>query len=146
MPGTSAFVGEITILLGIGTSVVYSTAFKALVIFLAAVGVIITPIYFFSTLRVIFYGSGKTEYKNRYQLDVTPREVFITGTVIVPVILLGFYPKLLTTTFDDKTTEVAEYAKSALPVEVAQQENTLEVSYAQSLPTESFIAPAIAGK
>ena len=148
LPGTSAFVGEITVLLGIGTSEVYSTAFKALVIFLSVVGVILTPIYFFSTLRVVFYGSGKTEYNtNRFQLDVSPREVFITGAVIVPVIVLGFYPKLLTNTFDDKTAEVAELAKAALPTEVQLAErSTTEFSYPRSLPAGTFIAPAIADK
>ncbi|MDJ0727816.1 MAG: proton-conducting transporter membrane subunit, partial [Prochloraceae cyanobacterium] len=148
LPGTSAFVGEITVLLGIGTSEVYSTAFKALVIFLSVVGVIVTPIYFFSTLRVVFYGSGKTEYNtNRFQLDVSPREVFITGAVIVPVIVLGFYPKLLTNTFDDKTAEVAELAKAALPTEVQLAErSTTEFSYPRSLPAGTFIAPAIADK
>lgn len=148
LPGTSAFVGEITVLLGIGTSEVYSTAFKALVIFLSVVGVILTPIYFFSTLRVVFYGSGKTEYNtNRFQLDVSPREVFITGAVIVPVIVLGFYPKLLTNTFDDKTAEVAELAKAALPTEVQLAERSItEFTYPRSLPAGTFIAPAIADK
>ena len=145
LPGTSAFAAEITVFLGIGTSEVYSTAFKAIVIFLAAVGVILTPIYFLSTLRVVFYGNGETKLANRYQIDVSPREVFIAASVIIPVIVLGFYPKLLTNTFDDQTVAVTEYAKAALPT-LAQQHNTVEVSYAQSLPTNSFIAPAILNK
>ncbi len=139
LPGTSAFVGEITVFLGIGTSEVYSNAFKAIVIFLAAVGVILTPIYFLSTLRVIFYGNGETALKNKYQIDVSPREIFITGSIIIPIIILGFYPKLLTTTFDDKTTAVAEYAKATLAQ--TQVQNHLEVSSNLILRNQASLAP-----
>jgi len=145
LPGTSAFVAEITVFLGMATSDVYSTAFKVMVIFFAAVGVIVTPIYFMSTLRVVFYGRDEKELStNKYQIDVSPREVFITGSIIVPVIVLGFYPKLLTTTFDDKTADIATKAKAVeASIVQQQQESSVQASANQILPSEAFIAPAI---
>jgi NAD(P)H-quinone oxidoreductase subunit 4 len=55
MPGMSGFASEISIFMGITTSDVYSSTFRTVTVFLAAVGVILTPIYLLSMLRQIFY-------------------------------------------------------------------------------------------
>ncbi len=109
LPGMSGFVGEITVFLGLTTSDAYNPAFKAVVIMLAAVGLIMTPIYLLSMLRVLFYGSENSflSMKDISWSDAKPREIFITACLLIPIIGIGLYPKLVTQTYDVKTTEVA---------------------------------------
>jgi NAD(P)H-quinone oxidoreductase subunit 4 len=122
LPGMSGFVGELTIFLGIATSDVYSQTFKTIIIFLTAVGLIITPIYLLSMLRQVFYGESNPNLKlENWQLDAQPREILIATCLLLPVIAIGLYPKLATNTYDLKTVEVASKAREALPIIVQQQ-------------------------
>ena len=57
LPGMSGFASEISIFVGMTSSDVYSSTFRTVTVFLAAVGVILTPIYLLSMLRQIFYAS-----------------------------------------------------------------------------------------
>jgi NAD(P)H-quinone oxidoreductase subunit 4 len=133
----SGFVGELMVFLGIGTSDVYSSSFKVVVIFLSAVGVILTPIYLLSMLRQVFYGKQSEELiLDAVVADVKPRELFITACLLLPIIGIGFYPKLATQTYDVKTVEVAAHARQVLPV-VARQQPT-------SLYSQVFSAPTLA--
>ncbi|TAF05386.1 MAG: NADH-quinone oxidoreductase subunit M [Nostocales cyanobacterium] len=137
LPGMSGFVGELMVFLGIGTSDVYSSSFKVVVIFLSAVGVILTPIYLLSMLRQVFYGQQSEElHLDAVVADVKPRELFITACLLVPIIGIGFYPKLVTETYDVKTVEVAAHARQVLPV-VARQQPT-------NLYSQIFTAPTLA--
>jgi NAD(P)H-quinone oxidoreductase subunit 4 len=137
LPGMSGFVGELMVFLGIGTSDVYSSTFKVVVIFLSAVGVILTPIYLLSMLRQVFYGKQSEElHLDTVVADVKPRELFITACLLLPIIGIGFYPKLVTETYDVKTVEVAAHARQVLPV-VARQQPT-------SLYSQVFAAPTLA--
>ena len=116
LPGMSGFVGEITVFLGLASSDAYTPTFKAVVIVLAAVGLIMTPIYLLSTLRVLFYGAENSflTVKNLVWSDAKPREVFITACLLIPIIGIGLYPKLVTQTYDAKTTEVAAHEHQVL--------------------------------
>ena len=60
LPGMSGFAGELSVFVGMTSSDVYSSSFfpTPLTVFLAAVGVILTPIYLLSMLREVFYGQG----------------------------------------------------------------------------------------
>lgn len=137
LPGMSGFVGELMVFLGIGTSDVYSSSFKIVVIFLSAVGVILTPIYLLSMLRQVFYGKQSEElHLDTVVADVKPRELFITASLLLPIISIGFYPKLVTQTYDVKTVEIADHARQFLPV-VARQQPT-------SLYSQVFAAPTLA--
>jgi len=57
LPGMSGFASEISVFVGITSSDVYSSTFRTVTVFVAAVGVILTPIYLLSMLRQIFYAS-----------------------------------------------------------------------------------------
>jgi NAD(P)H-quinone oxidoreductase subunit 4 len=57
LPGMSGFASEIAIFVGMTSSDIYSSTFRTVTVFLAAVGVILTPIYLLSMLRQIFYAS-----------------------------------------------------------------------------------------
>jgi len=114
LPGMSGFVSELNIFLGITTSDVYASNFKIVMIGLAAVGVIITPIYLLSTLRQVFYGQlNLALHLDKYVSDAKPREVFIAVCLIVPIVAIGLYPKLATQTYDVKTVAVTEQARDA---------------------------------
>ena len=114
LPGMSGFVSELNVFLGITTSDVYASNFKIVMICLAAVGVIITPIYLLSTLRQVFYGQlNLALHLDKYVSDAKPREVFIAVCLIVPIVAIGLYPKLATQTYDVKTVAVTEQARDA---------------------------------
>ncbi len=116
LPGMSGFVGEITVFLGLTTSDAYTSSFKLVVIMLAAVGLIMTPIYLLSMLREIFYGNENSflQGKNLEWSDAQPREIFVTLGLLIPIIGIGLYPKLATQTYDVKTTEVAAHEHQVL--------------------------------
>jgi len=67
LPGMSGFAGEISVFLGVTSSDIYSSTFRTVTVFLAAVGVILTPIYLLSMLRQVFYNSGAAS-----SCDLTP--------------------------------------------------------------------------
>jgi len=148
LPGMSGFVGELTIFLGVATSDAYSQAFKIGVIFLTAVGLILTPIYLLSMLRQVFYGENNSKLKfEGFSLDAQPREIFITACLLIPIVGIGLYPKLITNTYDSKTLQVADKMRSALPVIVQAKNTNNEIMIsANSLSlwqSPGFIAPRI---
>ncbi|QYO68746.1 endonuclease V [Leptolyngbya sp. 7M] len=120
LPGMSGFVGELSVFLGFATSDAYSTPFKVVIVTLAAVGVILSPIYLLSMLRTMFYGAEQGELVNVSLTDAKPREAFIALCLLVPIIGIGIYPKLATQTYDVKTVEVAQQARQVLPL-IAEQ-------------------------
>ncbi|MGB3561347.1 MAG: NAD(P)H-quinone oxidoreductase subunit 4 [Geitlerinemataceae cyanobacterium] len=58
LPGMSGFASELAVFVGITSGDIYSSTFRTVTVFLAAVGLILTPIYLLSMLRQIFYNSG----------------------------------------------------------------------------------------
>jgi len=75
-PGMSGFVSELSIFLGIAQSDAYSSTFKVVVTVLAGVGLILTPIYLLSMLRVVFYGKKENALQLlRFGVDANAREV-----------------------------------------------------------------------
>lgn len=132
LPGMSGFASEIAVFLGVTTSDIYSSTFRTVTVILAAVGLILTPIYLLSMLRQVFYGSGaalncvlsESNYKNSANeeavcfgtncvlpteavySDAKLREVFIAVCFLLPIIGIGFYPKLATQIYDAKTVAV----------------------------------------
>ena len=132
LPGMSGFISELSVFVGVTTSDIYSSTFRTVTVFLAAVGVILTPIYLLSMLRQVFYNSGAaptcelsdTGLQNqnaqeavcfgtncilpanaRYS-DASPREVFIAVCFLILIVGIGFYPKLATQMYDVKTVAV----------------------------------------
>ncbi len=105
LPGMSGFVAEVMVFLGLATTDAYSQPFVVGMVFLAAVGVILTPIYLLSMLRQIFYGPENKELTSHEELiDAEPREVFVIACLLVPIIGLGVYPNLMTQVYDASTS------------------------------------------
>ncbi len=139
LPGMSGFASELTIFLGLTTSDVYSDGFKTLVVFLAAVGLLITPIYLLSMLRRVFFGK-QSELSTEFWTDAKPRELAIAICLSIPIVGIGLYPKLTTQTYDFTTVAVADRLRDALPATVAKSD--FSSSYAR-LSVEKELATAI---
>ncbi|MBD0386550.1 MAG: NAD(P)H-quinone oxidoreductase subunit 4 [Nostoc sp. C3-bin3] len=132
LPGMSGFAGELSVFVGMTSSDVYSSTFCTVTVFLAAVGVILTPIYLLSMLREVFYGkdaallcdinnSGSENQEDEGTVcfgtdclvpeeavydDARPREVFIAACFLLMIIGIGFYPKMAMQMYDVKTVAV----------------------------------------
>jgi NAD(P)H-quinone oxidoreductase subunit 4 len=129
LPGMSGFVSELSVFVGVTTSDIYSSTFRTATVFLAAVGLILTPIYLLSMLRQLFYGSNAapacvlTDAGSENQeavcfgtncvlpaeakySDAKPREIFIAACFLLLIVGIGFYPKLATQMYDAKTVAV----------------------------------------
>jgi NAD(P)H-quinone oxidoreductase subunit 4 len=133
LPGMSGFVAELMVFVGFATSDAYSPTFKVIVIFLMAIGVILTPIYLLSMLREIFYGKENEELVSHQNLiDAEPREIFIIACLLVPIIGIGLYPKMLTQVYDSTTIQLTARLRDSVPT-IAQKES----------PAVSLKAPAL---
>jgi NAD(P)H-quinone oxidoreductase subunit 4 len=143
----SGFVSELTIFLGLTTSEVYSSGFKTIIIFLSAVGLLITPIYLLSMLRRVFFGKQSELSAETTWSDAKPRELSIAFCLLIPIIGIGLYPKIATQTYDITTASVAAHLRDALPTAVAKRNDAS--LYARSfLPKsqESIASPSIPSK
>lgn len=144
LPGMSGFVGELSVFVGLATSDIYSVSFRTVTIFLAAVGVIMTPIYLLSMLRQVFYKQDvdllcsldakgqKNILANENEAvcfgtdcllpseslyeDARPREIFIAVCFIVLIIGVGIYPKVLMQSYDAKTQALNSQVRQVLAV------------------------------
>lgn len=136
LPGMSGFVSELTIFLGFATDSAYSNSFRVIVVLLAAVGLVLTPMYLLSMLRRIFFGELKLKLEGGLNLDVSAREIFISLCLVIPVVGIGVYPKLATQVHDMKTDAIAAHYQSLLP--------TLAQTQTGTLFSQVFEAPTIA--
>jgi NAD(P)H-quinone oxidoreductase subunit 4 len=136
LPGMSGFVAELMVFVGFATSDAYSLTFRVIIVGLAAIGVILTPIYLLSMLREIFYGPENKELTSHENLiDAEPREVFIIASLLVPIIGIGLYPKLLTQIYDSKTVQLTARLRGEVP--------TLANQKTETIAAQTLSAPAI---
>jgi NAD(P)H-quinone oxidoreductase subunit 4 len=129
-------VAELMIFVGFANSDAYSLPFRVIVVFLAGIGVILTPIYLLSMLREIFYGPKNEELDSHQKLiDAEPREIFVVACLLIPIIGIGFYPKVLTQIYDAKTMQLTERLRAAVPTIVrAQRREAIALEAAKPAP------------
>ncbi len=141
LPGMSGFIAEITVFLGMATSDAYNVFFKSVIIILAAVGVVLSPIYLLSMLRNIFYGEpGEVALPKDQSWEILPREAFVAVCLLVPIIGIGLYPKLAIQTYSAKTVEVAAQIQTTLP----DVPDAAPLSKVMTMPEgEKAIAPSL---
>ncbi|MEL6469210.1 MAG: NAD(P)H-quinone oxidoreductase subunit 4 [Cyanobacteria bacterium J06623_4] len=141
LPGMSGFIAEITVFLGMATSDAYNVYFKAAIVLLAAVGVVLSPIYLLSMLRSIFYGeTGEVALPKDQSWRIMPREAFVAVCLLVPIIGIGLYPKIAIQTYSAKTVEVAAQVKTTLP----DVPDAAPLSKVMSMPgVEQIVAPSL---
>jgi NAD(P)H-quinone oxidoreductase subunit 4 len=165
LPGMSGFVGELEVFMGVATSDIYSTTFRTVTIALAAVGLILTPVYLLSMLRQVFYSSeapscdmdnkswqnaGDQEAvcfgtncvlpANAIYSDAKPRELFIALSFLVLIVAIGVYPKLATEMYDVKTVAVNTHVRDSYS-QIAQTNPQI---FAQGLLSPHFAEAEVA--
>ena len=115
LPGMSGFVSELMVFVGFATDDAYTLPFRIVIDGLAAVGVILTPIYLLSMLREIFYGKENVELASHGELvDAEPREIYVIGALLVPIIGIGLYPRLMTDTYSAAMEALVARNESAM--------------------------------
>nr|WBU14602.1 NADH dehydrogenase subunit D [Floscopa scandens] len=106
LPGMSGFVAELVVFLGIITSQKYFLLPKILIIFVMAIGMILTPIYLLSMSRQMFYGYKLFNVPNPTLVDSGPRELFLSICIFLPVIGIGIYPDFVLSLSVDKVQAI----------------------------------------
>jgi len=115
LPGMSGFVSELMVFVGFATDDAYTLPFRIVIDGLAAVGVILTPVYLLSMLREIFYGKENVELASHSELvDAEPREIYVIGALLVPIIGIGLYPRLMTDTYSAAMEALVARNESAM--------------------------------
>nr|UTA96928.1 NdhD [Cynanchum rostellatum]UWI54557.1 NADH dehydrogenase subunit D [Cynanchum rostellatum]WHN64030.1 NADH-plastoquinone oxidoreductase subunit 4 [Cynanchum rostellatum] len=102
LPGMSGFVAEVIVFFGLVTSHKFFLMPKILIIFVMAIGIILTPIYLLSMSRQMFYGYKLFNVPNSYFFDSGPRELFLSISLFLPVLGIGMYPDLVLSLSVDK--------------------------------------------
>nr|AHG24665.1 NADH-plastoquinone oxidoreductase subunit 4 [Erodium foetidum subsp. foetidum] len=95
LPGMSGFVAELIVFFGIITSPKLLLMPRILITFGMAVGIILTPIYSLSMLRQMFYGYRLLNVPTPPFFDSGPRELFVSISILLPVIGVGIYPDFI---------------------------------------------------
>ncbi|MEL7351897.1 MAG: NAD(P)H-quinone oxidoreductase subunit 4 [Cyanobacteria bacterium P01_A01_bin.116] len=141
LPGMSGFIAEITVFLGMATSDAYNVFFKSAIVLLAAIGVVLSPIYLLSMLKSIFYGDpGEVKMPEDKSWAIMPREAFVAVCLLIPIIGIGLYPKLAIQTYSAKTVQVAADIQTTLP----DVPDAAPLSKVMTLPgAEQVIAPSL---
>jgi NAD(P)H-quinone oxidoreductase subunit 4 len=100
---------------GFATDTVYSLSFRVVMCGVAAIGVILTPIYLLSMLREIFYGKPNVELVSHTNLvDAEPREIYIVSALLVPIIMIGLYPRIMSDTYKSSIDALVARDRAAL--------------------------------
>jgi NAD(P)H-quinone oxidoreductase subunit 4 len=115
LPGMSGFVSELMVFVGFSTSEAYGLGFRIMIAALAAIGVILTPIYLLSMLREIFFGKENVELLAHTKLiDAEPREIYVISCLLVPIFGIGLYPRLMTDSYKASIDSLVQQESLAL--------------------------------
>ncbi|MCT0229397.1 NAD(P)H-quinone oxidoreductase subunit 4 [Synechococcus sp. CS-1324] len=106
LPGMSGFVSEITVFLGVTSNEGFTTGFRTITVVLAAIGLVLTPVYLLSMCRRVFFGPRIPALA--VVGDMRPRELLIGLMLLVPTLAIGFWPRLAIDLYGASTTAVAE--------------------------------------
>ncbi len=166
LPGMSGFASELMVFVGVTSSDVYSSAFRTVTVFLAAVGLILTPIYLLSMLRQMFYSTGQapacllkdTPYENEIldeavcfgtncvlpakavYTDAKPREVAIAACFLALIIGIGLYPKMATRMYDAKTVAVNTQVRQSYTFAKANPQLFAERPFLPRIPESEVLS------
>ena len=161
LPGMSGFASELAVFMGVTTSNIYTPGFRLVILILTAVGLILTPIYLLSMIRLVFFNSNealacdieelKTQSTNNDRAvcfgnscllpeeasvnDANPREIFIAACFLAMIVAIGVYPKLTTQFYDVKTV--------AVNTEILQSQNKIAQSNSAGIHAQTFAIPEV---
>jgi NADH-quinone oxidoreductase subunit M len=106
LPGTSGFVGEFLILLGVFQD-------NTWVAFFAATGVILGAAYMLYLYRRVIFGKLEKEYLKKI-MDLEPREIAIFAPLVALVLWMGIWPDPFLSVFDASVSNLLQNYQSAL--------------------------------
>nr|YP_010014361.1 NdhD [Ochradenus baccatus]QOI12868.1 NdhD [Ochradenus baccatus] len=106
LPSMSGFVAELVVFFGIITSQKYFLMSKIVITFVMAIGMILTPIYSLSMSRQMFYGYKLITGPNSSFFDSGPRELFLSISILLPIIGIGIYPDFVLSLSSDKVESI----------------------------------------
>ncbi len=116
LPGMSGFISEITVFLGITSNADFTTGFRVITVLLAAIGLVLTPVYLLSMCRRVFFGPRIPALA--VVGDMRPRELVIGLSLLVPTLVIGFWPRVAIDIYEATTTalsvDLASHAQIAL--------------------------------
>jgi NAD(P)H-quinone oxidoreductase subunit 4 len=110
LPGMSGFVSEITVFLGVTSNDGFTIGFRVITIVLAAIGLVLTPVYLLSLCRRVFFGPRIPALAEVG--DMTPRELVIGLSLLVPTLVIGFWPRVAIDLYEASTNSLAEQLAS----------------------------------
>ena len=105
LPGMSGFVSEITVFLGVTSTDRLTVTFRVVTIVLAAIGLVLTPMYLLSLCRRVFFGPRIPALA--VVGDMKPRELLIGLTLLVPTLVIGFWPRVAIDFYEASTNALA---------------------------------------
>jgi len=105
LPGMSGFVSEITVFLGVTANDGFTIGFRVIAVLLAAIGLVLTPVYLLSLCRRVFFGPRIPALA--VVADMNPRELLIGLTLLVPTLVIGFWPRVAIDFYQASTDHLA---------------------------------------
>jgi len=115
LPGTSGFVGEFLVLVGVFQK-------NVLVAVLASLGVILAAAYMLWLYRRVIFGRiASSEIKDMKDLDKT--EIYIFASLVFLILFFGVYPEPLFNTIDVSVSNLINNYQTDLNFYVVQKNN-----------------------
>ena len=114
LPGTSGFIGEFLILMG-----VFKKNF--LVATVASIGVILGAAYILWLYKRVIFGKIKNQEVTK-MLDLSKHEILILWSLAVPIIFFGFYPEPLINTMEVSINNLIDMYNSNLSNNIVMSE------------------------
>jgi NAD(P)H-quinone oxidoreductase subunit 4 len=114
LPGMSGFISEITVFLGITSNEGFTTGFHTVTVVLAAIGLVLTPVYLLSLCRRVFFGPRIPALASTG--DMRPRELVIGLTLLVPTLVIGFWPRVVIDFYEASTNALSTQLLQGLNV------------------------------
>ena len=106
LPGMSGFISEITIFLGITSQDAFTSLFRSITVILAAIGLVLTPIYLLSMCRRVFFGPRIPALAS--VVDMKPRELVIGLSLLVPTLVIGIWPRIAMDLYESSTNALSQ--------------------------------------
>ena len=110
LPGMSGFISEITVFLGITSQENFTSLFRAITVLMAAIGLVLTPIYLLSMCRRVFFGPRIPALASVE--DMHPRELVIGLSLLVPTLVIGIWPRVAMDLYKASTDALANQLSS----------------------------------
>ena len=106
LPGMSGFISEITVFLGITSQEGFSSIFRSITILVAAIGLVLTPIYLLSMCRRVFFGPRIPALATVKEMN--GRELTIGFSLLLPTLVIGFWPKIAINLYESSTNALSQ--------------------------------------